>query len=581
MLKLKLPNRKQSLQSMITVNMAAAMVAIIAILASLIVVRFTDEMQFETETRLRQTHNQTNSSLDILIGDTLSISHYIKTTLANRNSSYKTISEELFTLKNSNKNLSNTALYSLEGDFLIGTAQARQKDTIINSSLFQKAKQSERSSYFGAPFMETSSEAKSAWVMSMATKCTYYFSGIQKQGILFIYMDYSYIRNLFENLNIGDSGYAYIIDETGNFIFHPQQQLIYSGIKSENLQSLRDNVIGSYYDTWNGRERYIIVQTVNNTRWRLATVAYMDEMSLRFPLILRFMVYIILAGVLIFIALSYVLANRITKPIHSLQTHMENVKIDNPDFHQPDDIRYTEIESLSDNYNKMVARIKNLINQIIEEQDQKRLYELNALQAQINPHFLYNTLDSIIWMEQKGNSKQAVEMTSALAKLFRISISRGRKVINVEEEIEHVKNYLIIQAMRFKDKFSYTINVAPEVKGLKTLKLIVQPIVENAIQHGFDEYAVDDGEIEVSCYLDGENLVYRVRDNGAGMSEETVQSVLNRTSVTSGIGVNNVHQRIQLVFGKEYGISINSVEDEGTTVFIRIPIVHSEGDVNA
>ncbi|NMD37543.1 MAG: histidine kinase [Christensenellaceae bacterium] len=581
MSKKKSSAKKQSLQYMISSNMAVSMVIIIIMVASLIVMRFSNEMQFEAETRLRQAHNQTNNSIDMFINDTLSISHYIKTILNNRNENQSAINEELILLKNSNKYLSNMALYSLEGEFLIGTAQANQNENVVKSNLFQKAKNSERSSYFEAPFMDISSEAKSTWVMSMASKCNYYFTGIKKQGILFIYMDYSNIRHLFENLNIGNSGYAYIIDENNNFIFHPQQQLIYSGIKSENLQSLNDNVIGSYYDNWNGRERYVIAQTVNNTRWRLVTVAYMDEMRIRLPLILQFMLYIIIAAIFIFIALSYVIANRITKPIHSLQTHMENVKIDNPDFHQLDNIKYAEIESLSDNYNKLVKRIKNLINQIIEEQDQKRLYELNALQAQINPHFLYNTLDSIIWMGEKGKNKQAVEMTSALAKLFRISISRGKKVINVEEEIEHVRNYLVIQSMRFKDKFTYSINVAPEVKGLKTLKLIVQPIVENAIQHGFEEYAVDEGKIEVSCYLEDNNLVYCVKDNGAGMSEERVKNVLDPKAESGGIGVNNVHQRLQIVFGKEYGISIHSEEDEGTTVYIRLPVIYSEEDVNA
>jgi two-component system sensor histidine kinase YesM len=140
----------------------------------------------------------------------------------------------------------------------------------------------------------------------------------------------------------------------------------------------------------------------------------------------------------------------------------------------------------------MLGRIRRLMDQIVHEQETKRLHELNALQAQINPHFLYNTLDSIVWMEERGRSREAIVMVTALARLFRISISKGRNIIPVREELEHVRNYLIIQKMRFTNKFDFVITAAPETLEMHTVKLIVQPIVENAIQHGLEGYAVDE-----------------------------------------------------------------------------------------
>jgi two-component system sensor histidine kinase YesM len=225
----------------------------------------------------------------------------------------------------------------------------------------------------------------------------------------------------------------------------------------------------------------------------------------------------------------------------------------------------------------MLWRIRQLMEQIVSEQEKKRLHELNALQAQINPHFLYNTLDSIIWMEERGRSAQAVIMVSALARLFRISISRGRNIILVHEELEHVRNYLIIQQMRFKDKFIYTIECEEELRNLHTIKLIVQPIVENAINHAMDELADTRLDIKVRAYSEGEFLCFEVSDDGIGIPFDKRKTLLTEAVGASGIGLKNVHERIVLTYGQPYGLSVESEEDEGTIVTIRLPL-HQGGE---
>lgn len=167
-------------------------------------------------------------------------------------------------------------------------------------------------------------------------------------------------------------------------------------------------------------------------------------------------------------------------------------------------------------------------------------------------------------------------MVTALARLFRISISKGMRTITVQEELEHVRNYLIIQNMRFQNKFEYTITAEDEVLSLMTLKLIVQPIVENAIQHGLEEYMVERGFVSISAYIHAEALVFKIEDNGTGMPAEQVESILTVPAGKSGIGVRNVHERIQLTFGKDYGIQISSVEDEGTQVYLRLPLIRED-----
>ena len=211
---------------------------------------------------------------------------------------------------------------------------------------------------------------------------------------------------------------------------------------------------------------------------------------------------------------------------------------------------------------------------------QEKESELRALQAQINPHFLYNTLDIIVWMIENEQKTEAVKVVTALARFFRISLSRGKSLITVKDELEHVRNYLMIQQMRFKNKFTYTIESDDEVLELASLKLMLQPLVENAIYHGM-EYMDGDGEIFVRAWQEEKELYLEVRDNGLGMTEEQVESLFTDTAHVaskrgSGIGVRNVNERIKLYFGAEYGLSIESEPDEGTAVKIHLPAVPYE-----
>ena len=178
-------------------------------------------------------------------------------------------------------------------------------------------------------------------------------------------------------------------------------------------------------------------------------------------------------------------------------------------------------------------------------------------------------------MQERGQNQDAIQMVTALARLFRISISKGRNIITVAEELEHVRNYLIIQSIRFKNKFTYTISAQPEALKLRTIKLILQPLAENAIVHGLSHFVTDEGRIEITASVEDKCLVLRVRDNGLGMSREETGAVrLPRNG--GGIGLRNVHERISLTFGSEYGLTIQSEQDEGTWVTIRQPAIREE-----
>ena len=218
------------------------------------------------------------------------------------------------------------------------------------------------------------------------------------------------------------------------------------------------------------------------------------------------------------------------------------------------------------------------MEQNVKEQEQKRKIELKALQSQINPHFLYNTLDSIIWMAEGKKNEEVVIMTASLARLLRQSISNEDELVTVGQEIEYVRSYLTIQKMRYKDKLEFEIKADPSITQVPIIRLVLQPLVENAIYHGL-KYKDSKGLLTVHGYMKGENAVIDITDDGVGMDEETLKHIYDKHKVnyrSNGVGVYNVQQRLVLYYGKDYGIIYHSEKGKGTTASVVIPGIQEE-----
>jgi two-component system sensor histidine kinase YesM len=234
-----------------------------------------------------------------------------------------------------------------------------------------------------------------------------------------------------------------------------------------------------------------------------------------------------------------------------------------------------EIGQLGRSFNLMVSRTKFLMEEMIHNQENKRKSELLLLQSQINPHFLYNTLDSIVWMAEQKQHEEVVLMTSALAKLFRASITKDQELVPIRVEIEHITNYLLIQKMRYEEELDYVIDIDESILSYKTLKILLQPFVENAIYHGIrNMYGIEDGRITIRGREANDQIVFEVEDNGLGMTPEQLGKIRfngEQDTRNQGIGIRNVNERIKLYFGHEYGIQIRSEIEVGTCVTITIP----------
>lgn len=394
------------------------------------------------------------------------------------------------------------------------------------------------------------------------------------EGVLFIDLNYSSISSLCEKISLGTKGYVFILDEKGSIIYHPKQQLLYNGLLDEKIEQIVSTPKGGNGNFFSddGKRLYTVTKS-EKTGWSVVGVTYLDELLLRSKEIQK--LHIALAVCLIFAAtvISMMLSSAITKPITRLRGTMKEVEQGNLEVQMSFPKARNEIKDLVDSFNVMVERIKELVKKNKEEQEEKRKSEFKALQAQINPHFLYNTLDSIIWMAESNKSKEVIQMTSALSKLLRKSISNQKETVTVAEEIEYVSEYLKIQQMRYHDKLTYEIAVDREIMNCSIAKLVLQPLVENAIYHGI-KTKEGKGHITINGAVEDGNAVLRIHDDGVGMDTETLSHIFdgNKGDSISKVGVSNVNSRLKLYYGEAYGLQYNSRIGHGTCVTVTVPM---------
>lgn len=465
--------------------------------------------------------------------------------------------------------------YSADGELLDCWSPDREpKENILQNLSFDlDMARATGGSFMTAPHVETIFEGYYPWVVTMTAP----LEGGGEAAWVSLDLSFSGISSYIKNVSIGQRGYCFLMDDAGNIIYHPQQQLLYAGLKSEDTEALAALEDGAYADD----TVIYSVASVGESGWRAVGVSYVDELVNRnVNDMIRLSLWLAVVVLAVAVLTSWLLSRLIGKPLRGLASAMESFESDADHFTYRPVGGTREVQELSDSFEHMVLRIQELMTTVREEEVNLRKTELKALQAQINPHFLYNTLDSIAWMCEQGRNADAVKMVHALARLFRISISRGHELIPIEKELQHAEAYLQIQKYRYKNQFTYHFTVDESCTQYLCNKITLQPIIENAIVHGLD-LMVEDGHIEITVCPDGSDVLLKVSDDGIGMAPEQVAALLqNEPSDRTGIGIKNVNDRLRIYFGPGYGLSIDSVPDVGTTVTIRMPQVPAdrEGD---
>jgi two-component system sensor histidine kinase YesM len=405
--------------------------------------------------------------------------------------------------------------------------------------------------------MQEFSMDKDEWVLSLSREIV----GDCKEniGVLLIDFNYTEIEMILEELKLGSKGYSFILNGDYEVVYHPDTRFFEDEERRLSLVELSEMSNNSME-----QDKLIHKYNIEGTNWTLVGIASLDSIKV----IRQDMVVLlwVLGSALLIISLGsgVIFSRKVASPLAELEEAMAEVESGKLD--QDIEIRGSlETESIAGHYISMIRHIRELMDEITQKEKYLRTSELNVLQNQINPHFLYNTLDTIIWSAEFKDSEKVISITKALAKFFRLSLRGGSELTTVEDELEHVRQYLFIQKQRYEDKLEYTIDFDESIGDIQIPKLILQPIVENALYHGIRDMETG-GKIEIKVQKDNDDIVFIVLDNGKGY--DTAKSISESSG--SGVGQSNVDKRVKLYYGNEYGISVVSNPGSGTRVTVRL-----------
>ena len=535
--------------------------------------------------------DQVSWNLNSYIRNMISISDTMcYNVIKNTNLTNERINKEMNLLYEANKdNLTSIVCATEDGAIIAASPVSSRKSGVDlkKEKWFQSAFDEIENIHFSTPHVQNlfdNSNYRYFWVVSLSRIVELTNLGNVRNGVLLVDMNYSGIEQMFEKVNDGGVGFVYLCDADGEIIYHPMQKAVYADLVKENNRVHAEHPDGAFSEVFDGQERDVVVKTVGYTGWKIVSVTPTSELAIDMGQMRNYLILVAIIVLLLIVFGNYIISYVVTDPIRKLEesiTYLEEGVI-NEDIMNEEDIFIGgshEIRHLGRTIKSMVRQMKKLTDDMVKEQKAKRKSELDALQSQINPHFLYNTLDSVVWMIEGERYRDAISMVTALAQLFRISLSKGNNIISIHDEIVHARNYLNIQKVRYKNKFVATIDIDPEIENCATIKLIVQPLLENAIYYGV-EHMDGEGEITLRGYEKDGDIYISVSDNGMGIPEETLKTLLTDKARSrgkgSGIGLWNVNQRIQTYFKGDYGLIIESELDEGTTVTIHLPRISIE-----
>ena len=573
-----------SIQSVIFATVAVLILSAVVIVTG-VSMKFTNTSIFEnsseyTHTIIQQMNQNIDSYIDYmeniayLISSNEDVQDYLFDEKIDNEGRYR-ILNQFQTILDSRSDIRNVGIISKNGRMLIndGSKSVNQDLDLNTQEWYATALEKPNGPILTSSHVQHIISGERPWVITLSRGIRDRSGSGEKEGVFFIDLNYSAISGLCDQSTVGTKGYAFILDAKGNIVYHPQQQQLYNELQTENISLIMDTDEDTVLTGTGNDGKLYSISCSEKTGWTVVDCTNVKELLSKSRQAQS--VYVLTAIILVIVALlfSRFMARSITLPIQKLRDSMK--KVQEGDFSVSDVVvdSKNEIGSLTKSFDVMTHRIHELMEQNVHEQEEKRKSELKALQSQINPHFLYNTLDSIIWMAEGKKNEEVVLMTASLARLLRQSISNEDEVVPIANEVEYARGYLTIQKMRYKDKLEFQIEVDSSILYIPLIKLVLQPIIENAIYHGL-KYKESKGLLIVKGFMKDGNAVLQVIDDGVGMDEETLAHIYDKHKVnyhSNGVGVYNVQKRLKLYYGEDYGITYTSELGKGTTATITIP----------
>lgn len=391
----------------------------------------------------------------------------------------------------------------------------------------------------------------------------------QKLGVIRINIMESSFLDLFQDDIDAFGGDIYLIDENDRIISSSDREMVNQTCPQALVDgTLRGNTARIKLG---GIERLVYFKNLSKVPWRLVTILPLKNVLLESNVVMEILIIGIITSLILCFFISVSVSRSILDPLRRLAAQMRNLKKNNYIVNltlQSND----EIGLLYTSFNEMSSKLNELINEVFIEKLHQEEAELKALQAQLNPHFLYNNLDSAYWMSRMERAPKTGKVIMALSNLYKLSLRTGTQFISVKDEIEHIKNYIVIQRIRFEESIQFCVDISRDTEQMGTTRFILQPLVENAITHGLLPTGRN-GQINVRIFIEKGELLFTVEDDGVGANVEEITSFLENTGSTEarGLAIRNVHQRIQLRYGSQYGLAFSKNSSGGFTITVRQP----------
>ena len=410
------------------------------------------------------------------------------------------------------------------------------------------------------PVLTPARKSDSQWVISVTQELV--DAKGANLGVLRLDISYETLEAYLNQLQLGQQGFAFIINENHEFVYHPKRTVYSSASEMEAMKPYIETGQGYTLD----HQSYVSQEKIAGTDWTVIGVSSLEKLDQVRSQLMWTLLGASALSLLACLCLVWFSLKRWIAPLKDLRETMLEIASGTQNLRAKEAGAY-ELREVTRQFNAMLDQIDQLMADVRRQEEATRQYELQALSSQINPHFLYNTLDTIIWMAEFQDSQRVVQVTKSLATYFRLALNQGKDLISLSDEINHVRQYLFIQKQRYGDKLEYEIAEEPDFDNLVLPKLVLQPLVENALYHGIKEKE-GQGHIKVSVQKQDTGLVIRIEDDGVGFQAagDSSQSQLKR----GGVGLQNVDQRLKLHFGDNYQMKINSAPEKGTTVEIYI-----------
>lgn len=410
------------------------------------------------------------------------------------------------------------------------------------------------------PVLTPARKSDSQWVISVTQELV--DTKGANLGVLRLDISYETLEAYLNQLQLGQQGFAFIINENHEFVYHPKHTVYSSSSEMEAMKPYIETGQGYTLD----HQSYVSQEQIAGTDWTVIGVSSLEKLDQVRSQLMWTLLGASALSLLACLCLVWFSLKRWIAPLKDLRETMLEIASGTQNLRAKEAGAY-ELREVTRQFNAMLNQIDQLMADVRRQEEATRQYELQALSSQINPHFLYNTLDTIIWMAEFQDSQRVVQVTKSLATYFRLALNQGRDLISLSDEINHVRQYLFIQKQRYGEKLEYEIAEDPAFGNLVLPKLVLQPLVENALYHGIKEKE-GQGHIKVSVQKQNTGLVIRIEDDGVGFQAagDSSQSQLKR----GGVGLQNVDQRLKLHFGEDYQMKIDSIPSKGTTVEIYI-----------